>query len=118
MNVEAIREYCLSKKEATEGFPFGENTLVFKVFDKMFALVNLDSDLSISLKCDPEKALEIRERFPVIIPGYHMNKKYWNTIFVDGSVPDNLIYEWIDHSYEQVVLKLPKNLRELLGEQI
>ena len=118
MNIESVREYCLSKKGATEGFPFGENTLVVKVCDKMFALINLDGDLSINLKCDPEKALEIREKFPVVIPGYHMNKKYWNTVFIDGSVPDNLIHEWIDHSYQQVVQKLPKILRESLNEQL
>jgi len=74
MNIESLREYCLSKKEASEGFPFDESTLVFKVFDKMFALMDLDGDLSINLKCDPLKALELREKYPAVLPGYHMNK--------------------------------------------
>lgn len=109
MNIESLREYCLSKKEVTESFPFGDTTLVFKVFDKMFALVNLDEDLSVNLKCDPEKAIELREKYSAVLPGYHMNKTYWNTIMVDSTVPDNLIKEWIDHSYEEVVKALPKN---------
>jgi len=74
MNIESLREYCLSKKEASEGFPFDESTLVFKVFDKMFALMDMDGDLSINLKCDPLKALELREKYPAVLPGYHMNK--------------------------------------------
>ncbi len=108
MNIESIREYCLSKKEASEGFPFDESTLVFKVFDKMFALMDLDSDLSINLKCDPVKAMELREKYPAVTPGYHMNKKYWNTVMIDGSVSDSLLKEWIDHSYDEVIKKLPK----------
>ncbi len=74
MNIESLREYCLSKKESTEGFPFDESTLVFKIFNKMFALIDLESDLSINLKCDPLKAIEPREKYPAVIPGYHMNK--------------------------------------------
>ena len=116
MNVEIIREYCLSKKGTTEGFPFGEDTLVFKVCDKMFALVNLGGDLSVNLKCDPEKAIDIRERYPVVTPGYHMNKRSWNTVLIDGSVPEAIIFEWIDHSYDQVVQKLPKKLRDSVSE--
>jgi predicted DNA-binding protein (MmcQ/YjbR family) len=110
MNIESIREYCLSKKEASESFPFGEDTLVFKVCNKMFALMNLDSNLSINLKCDPELAITLRERHSSVIPGYHMNKKYWNTVFIDGSVSEKLVHEWIDHSYDEVVKNLPVKL--------
>ena len=99
MNIETIREFCISKKGATEGFPFGEDTLVFKAGGKIFALVNLDGELSINLKCDPEFALELRERYPSVTPGYHMNKKHWNTVIIDGSIPDKEIFSWIDHSY-------------------
>jgi len=107
MNIESLRDYCLSKKYVTESFPFDETTLVFKVFDKMFVLVNLDGELRINLKCDPEKALDLRERYPAVIPGYHMNKQLWNTVILDGSVNDKLIKQWIDHSYNEVVKKLP-----------
>ena len=100
MNIETLREYCISKKGATEGFPFGEDTLVFKVNGKIFALVSLDEDLSINLKCEPSFALELRERYASVTPGYHMNKKHWNTVSLDGSVPDKEIFSWIDHSYE------------------
>jgi predicted DNA-binding protein (MmcQ/YjbR family) len=102
MNIESLREYCISKKNATESFPFGEDTLVFKVNEKIFALVNLDGDLSINLKCEPGLAIELRERYPSVTPGYHMNKKHWNTVQLDGSVPDKEIFTWIDHSYERV----------------
>ena len=97
---------------ATEGFPFDETTLVFKVAGKMFALTDLEGDFSVNLKCDPELAVELRERYTCVLPGYHMNKKYWNTVLIDGSVPDKLLREWIDHSYEKVVEGLPKKLRE------
>lgn len=102
MNIEILREYCISKKDVTESFPFGDDTLVFKVKGKIFMLANLDGDLSINLKCDPELALELRERYPSVQPGYHMNKKHWNTIYLDGSVPDREVFSWIDHSYELV----------------
>jgi len=102
MNIETLREYCISKKGVTEGFPFGEETLVFKIADRIFALVNLDGDLSINLKCDPSLAIELRERYPSVTPGYHMNKKHWNTVLIDGSVPDKEIFSWIDHSYALV----------------
>jgi predicted DNA-binding protein (MmcQ/YjbR family) len=117
MNIESLREYCLSKKGSTESFPFGETTLVFKVCDKMFALTSLDKDLSINLKCDPEKAIELREKYSFVIPGYHMNKTYWNSVLIDNSVPDHLIREWIDHSYNEVVNKLPKTIIKKLKEQ-
>jgi predicted DNA-binding protein (MmcQ/YjbR family) len=105
MNIESLREYCISKKNATEGFPFGEDTLVFKTDGKIFALVNLDGDLSINLKCEPAFAIELRERYTSVTPGYHMNKKHWNTVQLDGSIPDKEIFSWIDHSYERVTGK-------------
>jgi predicted DNA-binding protein (MmcQ/YjbR family) len=102
MNIETLREYCISKDDVTEGFPFGEDTLVFKVKGKIFALANLDSDLSVNLKCDPSFAIELREKYNSVSPGYHMNKKHWNTVLLDGSVPDMDIFSWIDHSYSLV----------------
>ena len=105
MDIESLREYCISKKDATESFPFGENTLVFKKAGKIFALVNLDGDLSINLKCDPALTIELRERYPSVTPGYHMNKKHWNTVLLDGSVPDKIILSWIDHSFDIITSK-------------
>jgi predicted DNA-binding protein (MmcQ/YjbR family) len=115
MNIELIREYCLSKPLVTESFPFGDDTLVFKVLGKMFVLMNLDGELSVNLKCDPEKAIQLREEYSAVLPGYHMNKRYWNTVMIDGSVSLTIIKEWIDHSYEEVVKSLPKNKRNALG---
>ena len=105
MDIVTLRDYCISKKEATESFPFGEDTLVFKVNDKIFALVNLDGDLSINLKCDPVFAIELRERYPDVTAGYHMNKKHWNTVMLNGSVPDKEVFSWIDHSYNLIAGK-------------
>jgi predicted DNA-binding protein (MmcQ/YjbR family) len=105
VDIVTLREYCISKTNATEGFPFGEDTLVFKVTGKIFALVNLDGDLSINLKCDPAFAIELRERYSSVTAGYHMNKKHWNTINLDGKVPDKEVFSWIDHSYDLVVGK-------------
>lgn len=102
MDVESLREYCLKKKGASESFPFGEDTLVFKVKNKIFALVSLDGELSINLKCDPVYALELREHHQSVTPGYHMNKKHWNMVMLDGKVPDKEVFSWIDHSYELV----------------
>jgi predicted DNA-binding protein (MmcQ/YjbR family) len=109
MDIVSLREYCISKKGADESFPFGDDTLVFKVKGKIFALVNLEGDLTINLKCDPALAIELREEFPCVIPGYHMNKKHWNTILVDGTVPDRQIFAWIDHSYDLVKGKPREN---------
>ena len=106
MNIEELREYCLKKPGVTESFPFDKNTLVFKVMNKMFALTNLNMDFSINLKCEPEKAVGIREVYPAVGPGYHMNKKHWNTIMIDGSIEDGIIYSWVDDSYELVVASL------------
>jgi predicted DNA-binding protein (MmcQ/YjbR family) len=105
MNIETIREFCISKRNAIECFPFGDDTLVFKVNNKIFAMVNLDGDLSINLKCDPALALELRERYSSVTGAYHMNKKHWNSIYIDGSVPDKEIIKWIDHSYNLVIEK-------------
>ena len=105
MNIEILREYCISKRNVTESFPFGDDTLVFKTEGKIFALVNLEGDLSINLKCDPVLAIELRERYSSVIPGYHMNKKHWNTIYIDGSVPDKEVFSWIDHSYDLILNK-------------
>lgn len=102
MNIESLREYCLSRTNATESFPFGDDTLVFKINGKIFALANLDGDPTVNLKCDPSLALELRDRYASVSPGYHMNKKHWNTISLDGSIPDRLVMEWIDHSYNLV----------------
>jgi predicted DNA-binding protein (MmcQ/YjbR family) len=111
MNAEEIRIYCLKKMETTESFPFDETTLVFKVKNKMFALLGLDEQLAISLKCDPEKAIELRERYPAVTPGYHLNKQKWNTILIDVTVSDDLLQEWIDDSYWLVIETLPKKDR-------
>ncbi|TAI47168.1 MmcQ/YjbR family DNA-binding protein [Flagellimonas allohymeniacidonis] len=115
MNVEALREYCLQKKGVTEEFPFDEETLVFKVMGKMFALIPLERVPSqCNLKCDPDRALELREEYDGdIIPGYHMSKKHWNTMYLERLSPE-LIMELVDHSYDLVVAKMPKALREEL----
>lgn len=108
MNIEEFTEYCMSKSGVTGEFPFDETTLVFKVMGKMFALTNLEGDWSLSLKCDPERAIELREAHPAIQPAYHMNKTHWNSVYMDGSLSRNLILEMTDHSYQLVVDKLPK----------
>lgn len=108
MNVEEVRSVCIAMKGVSEGFPFDETTLVIKVGGKIFALINLDRNPSVNLKCDPEKAIDLRERFNAIIPGYHMNKTHWNTLILDGSLPDRLIAELIHHSYDLVLASLPK----------
>jgi len=105
MDIETLREYCISKKGATESFPFGEDTLVFKTRGKIFALVNLDGDLSINLKCDPALAIDLRERYSSVTPGYHMNKKHWNTVLLNGMAPDKDVFSWIDHSYNLIAGK-------------
>ncbi len=115
MNVEDISEYCLSKKGTSEDFPFDEETLVFKVMGKMFALIPLERiPFQINLKCDPELTVELRERYEAVQPGYHMNKNHWNTILIDGSLRKDLILEWIDLSYDLVVKGLKKSEREKL----
>lgn len=114
MTLDYIREYCLKKKCVTEDFPFDETTLVFKVLDKMFLLTDLTPPLFINLKCEPEKAIELRERYEAVTPGYHMNKKHWNTVSFDGTIPVKEILEWIDDSYDLVVGGLKQREREKL----
>jgi len=115
MDIEQLREYCLSKPGTEETLPFGPDTLVYKAGGKVFLLTGLDSEqLRFNVKCDPDKAVELREEFPCVLPGYHMNKKHWNTIVVDGSVTSRLLKEWIDHSYELIVDSLPKKTRDKL----
>ncbi len=108
MNIEIIREHCIAKPDVTESFPFDDDTLVFKVNGKIFAMVNLNGGIQLNLKCDPELAIELREKYQAVQPGYHMNKRHWNTVNIDGSIPDKLILEWIDHSYELVNSKKGK----------
>ncbi len=105
MNVEILREYCISKGNVTESFPFGDDTLVFKTGGRIFALVNPEGELTINLKCDPAQAIELRERYSSVVPGYHMNKKHWNTVYLNGSVPDKEVFSWIDLSYNLVSKK-------------
>jgi predicted DNA-binding protein (MmcQ/YjbR family) len=114
MNIESFRSFCLRKPGVTEEFPFGEDVMVFKVLGKMFALTTLQNFESINLKCDPEAAIELRERYESVTPGYHMNKKHWNTILMDGTLSDKLIEQWTDDSYNLVVNSLSKTLRKQL----
>lgn len=108
MDIEFLREYCLQKAEVTEGTPFGPDVLVLKVFNKMFCLFSIDNFTSINLKCEPNKTIELRERYAGIRPGYHMNKKLWNTIDFGMDVDDKLVLDLVDHSYNEVVATLPK----------
>ncbi len=116
MNIEVFRDYCLSKKGVTESFPFDEKTLVFKVMGKMFALSGLEHiPARANLKCDPERALELREEYDgLITAGYHMSKKHWNTVELESNIPQSLLIEMIDHSYDLVVKGLTKKLKEEL----
>lgn len=116
MNIETFREYCISKKGVTEEFPFDADTLVFKVLGKIFALTDVESFESINLKCDPEKVPGLREQYSAVRPGFYMNKKHWNTVMIDGSVSDQLLKEWIDHSYNMVVKGLPKIKQQELND--
>lgn len=120
MNIEQLHEYCIKKKGVTEDFPFDEDTLVFKVLGKMFALVGLkkweSGEKAINLKCDPDYAEELRAEYSSIQPGYHMSKKHWNTVSIkDGDLPPKFILELIDHSYDMVVKGMPKKLRDTLS---
>jgi predicted DNA-binding protein (MmcQ/YjbR family) len=109
MDLETFRAYCLNKRHVTEGTPFGEDVLVFKVGGKMFALAALDElPATVNLKCDPDLALELRDQYEQVRPGYHMNKKHWNTVEIESGVPDAKLRKMIDHSYELVVANLPK----------
>lgn len=112
MNIEEFREYCIAKPFVTEGFPFDEKTLVFKVAGKMFALTGVDSFNFINLKCDPERAIDLRETFSGITAGYHMSKKHWNSVATQQGIPNKLIFELIDHSYDLVFNSLTKKVRD------
>lgn len=106
MDIEQLREYALAKPDTTEGFPFGESILVFKVSNKMFMLISLDSiPLRMNLKCDSDKAVSLREQYDAIIPGYHMNKKHWNSVIMDGSLSAKLLQEMMDDSYNLIAKK-------------
>jgi predicted DNA-binding protein (MmcQ/YjbR family) len=113
MNVEELHEYCISLKGATASFPFDDTSLVLKVCDKMFALIPLEQqDLQIALKCDPEKAIELREMYTCVEPARYFNKKYWNTIFLNRKMRDEDVKYWIRHSIDEVMKKLPKKIRD------
>ena len=112
MQIDAFRDHCLAKPAVTEGFPFGEQTLVFKVAGKMFALLGLDAiPPTVNLKCDPERALELREAYEDVRPGYHMNKRHWNTVVLRGDVPAETVRQLADHSYDLVVMGLTRKAR-------
>ena len=117
MNIEEFRNYCLAKKGVEEDFPFDDVTLTFKVMGKIFAITGLESadDFRVNLKCDPEKSIELREEYEDIIPGWHMNKKHWNTVMPQQGLDGDLIKEFIDHSYELVVTSLPRRVRDAIA---
>ena len=116
MNIEEVRDYCLTLKHTTESFPFDEVTLVFKVENKMYLLVSLDAaEPHIAVKCDPDQAEELRAHYVAVEPAYHLHKKYWNGIYLERDMPDDEIRRWIRHSYEEVLRKLPKRIRETYG---
>ena len=114
MDIETFRLYCLAKPGASEHLPFDDRTLVFKVGGKIFALCDVEEFDGVNLKCDPERAVELREQYDAVTPGYHMNKTHWNTVKVDGDVNGRMLQELIDHSYELIVSSLPKREREKL----
>ena len=115
MNIEELREYCLSIKNATEDMPFGDELLIFRVFGKWFAVIPLDDpELKISVKCDAAQAIELREQYQCVEAAWHFNKKYWNTIILNPDMNDETVKQWIRHSVEEVVKKLPKKTRELM----
>lgn len=118
LDIEKFRSYCINKKGVTEEFPFGPDTLVFKVMGKMFALTGLDNEtFSINLKCEHEQMAQWREKYPAVQPGYHMNKQHWNTVFVDGSITQRELFAMVDHSYDEVVKGMPKKLRLALENE-
>lgn len=116
MDIETIRDYCLSKKATTENFPFDEVTLVFKVMGKMYACIGLDCPDHLCLKCDPEYALELREEHSGIEGAFHFNKKYWNQVSLRGDISEKLIFSLIDHSYDEVLKKFTKKLKQEYNE--
>ena len=118
MNIEELRSYCLSKKAVEECFPFDAETLVFKVMGKAFLLTGIESKpVEFNVKCEPEKAIQLREKYNCVKPGYHMNKKHWNTVVCDKTASAKIIKEWIDHSYDEVVKGLTKKQRQDLANR-
>src|ERR1700757_894830 len=116
MNIEELREYCIAKPHVEETFPFDEETLVFKVGGKMFLLVGInETPVQFNVKCDPEKAIELREQYTFVQPGYHMSKKHWNTVVCEKGASKKLLKEWIDDSYNLVIESLPKKDREKIS---
>ena len=117
MDIETLREYCIKKPGVEESLPFGPDTLVYKVNGKIFLITRLDEvQLSFNVKCNPDLAIELREQYDCVQPGYHMNKKHWNTIIVDGSVPIKKLKEWIDHSYQLIAEKTPQRSKRRPGK--
>jgi predicted DNA-binding protein (MmcQ/YjbR family) len=114
MNIESFREYCLNLRGSTEDFPFDDQTLAFRVGGKIYALADVEHFEFVNLKCDPEQAILLREEFDAVKPGYHMNKKHWNSVFIDGSLPDSKMEELIRHSYEMVLKSLPLKQRNTI----
>lgn len=115
MNIEELREYCLSVKGSGESFPFDDTVLVFKVMNKMFAYIVITPSVDgfrVNLKCDPEKAIELREKYTCVEPGYHANKRLWNTIYIEKEMPDDELKNWINHSVDEVIKKLSKKLQQ------
>ncbi len=115
MNIEELRDYCLQKVGVTEALPFGDDTLVFKIGEKLFLLTSIKSANSFNVKCDPELAIELRERYAEVKPGFHMNKRHWNTVSIGGSLTRKQIYQMIDHSYDLVFNALPKKIQEQIS---
>jgi len=117
MNLEELRDYCIAKKGVEECFPFDNETLVFKVMGKMFLLSGIHAQpLQFNVKCDPEKAIELREKYSSVLPGYHMSKLHWNTVICDGSIGNRQLLQWVDDSYDLIVKSLPKKLKEELSQ--
>jgi len=116
MNIEELRDYCLSKPAVTESFPFDETTLVFKVAGKMFLLTDLVDAFSMNIKNTPEKVTELKDLYPSVLPGYHMNKIHWVTVMIDGSISDNLLKQWIDESYNLIVAGFTRKEKVLFVE--
>jgi predicted DNA-binding protein (MmcQ/YjbR family) len=116
MDIAYFREYALKKKGVTESQPFGDDVIVYKVINKIFMMMNFETPFRISLKCDPERAIDLRERYSAIRPAYHMNNKHWNMIDADGSVSLKEIFDMIDHSYELIVSKFTKKEKEIYNK--
>ena len=115
MDIDEVREYCMGKRSVEEGMPFGDGVLVYKVCNKIFLLIPVVKPYRMNVKCDPETALELREKYEDVQPGYHMSKKHWNTVFIEGKIPKNELYKMIDDSYSLIIKSLPLKDRKILG---